>query len=164
MPVVSVFVSSTIQDFHGERDALVGPVRAALDERVGRLGCRFEVLDLEREQVRPAGEVFEESLAIARRLAAADADSAQAQRDLSISLLFVGLVSWMSGRHEDAGGVFEEVVQRSVSGVHDPATAGELAQQVASQLRQMLAEVQGSDEVVARQLRSMLRRLGIDEG
>lgn len=46
MAVVSLFVSSTFRDFHGERDALVGPVRAVLDERLAPYGCRVEVVDL----------------------------------------------------------------------------------------------------------------------
>jgi hypothetical protein len=44
--VVSVFVSSTFRDFHGERDALAGPVRAVLDELVRPMGCRVEMIDL----------------------------------------------------------------------------------------------------------------------
>lgn len=46
MAVISVFVSSTFRDFHGERDVLVGPVRAALDELVRPFGCRIEMVDL----------------------------------------------------------------------------------------------------------------------
>ena len=46
MAVVSVFVSSTFRDFHGERDVLVGPVRTTLDELVRPFGCRVEVVDL----------------------------------------------------------------------------------------------------------------------
>lgn len=46
MAVVSVFVSSTFRDFHGERDVLVGPVRETLDERLRPLGCRVEFVDL----------------------------------------------------------------------------------------------------------------------
>ena len=44
--VVSVFVSSTFRDFHGERDVLVGVVRARLDDRLASLGCRVEMIDL----------------------------------------------------------------------------------------------------------------------
>ena len=46
VPVIPVFVSSTFRDFHGERDILVGPVRAALDELVRPIGCRIEMIDL----------------------------------------------------------------------------------------------------------------------
>lgn len=46
MSVVTIFLSSTFRDFHGERDLMVGTVRAALDDRVRPLGCRTEIIDL----------------------------------------------------------------------------------------------------------------------
>ncbi|WP_286928892.1 MULTISPECIES: DUF4062 domain-containing protein [Aeromicrobium] len=46
MPTIRVFVSSTFNDFHAERDALVGPVRERLNASLRDLGCRVDFIDL----------------------------------------------------------------------------------------------------------------------
>ncbi|MFT4127596.1 MAG: DUF4062 domain-containing protein, partial [Gordonia sp. (in: high G+C Gram-positive bacteria)] len=46
MAIISVFVSSTFRDFHGERDLLAGPVTERLDEMVAAAGFRVELIDL----------------------------------------------------------------------------------------------------------------------
>ncbi|MFG3615760.1 DUF4062 domain-containing protein [Nocardia sp. NPDC047654] len=46
MALIPIFISSTFQDFHRERDELVATVLPMLNDRAVEFGCRVEIADL----------------------------------------------------------------------------------------------------------------------